>query len=59
MYKNTDMTPTSRNRRPYVNIPVPLAAAIGIEAGEEVEWELLSRGELRLLRPHAPKPSPR
>jgi len=42
--------------RPYVNIPVPLAAAIGLEAGEEVEWQLLSRGELRLLRPHAPKP---
>jgi hypothetical protein len=45
--------------RPYVNIPVPLAAAIGLEAGEEVEWELLSRGELRLLRPHAPKSRPR
>jgi len=42
--------------RPYVNIPVPLAAAIGLEAGEAVEWELLSRGELRLRRPHAPKP---
>ena len=45
--------------RPYVNIPVSLAAAIGLEAGEEVEWELLSRGELRLLRPHAPKPGAR
>jgi len=45
--------------RPYVNIPVPLAAAIGLEAGEEVEWQLLSRGELRLLRPHAPKPRTR
>ncbi len=41
--------------RPYVNIPIPLAAAIGLEAGEEVEWELLSRGELHLLRPNAPK----
>jgi hypothetical protein len=45
--------------RPYVNIPIPLAAAIGLEAGEEVEWELLSRGELRLLRPQAPKPCSR
>jgi hypothetical protein len=45
--------------RPYVNIPVPLAAAIGLDAGEHVEWELLSRGELRLLRPHAPKPRAR
>ncbi len=37
----------------YVNFPLPLAAAIGLEAGEEVEWELLERGELRLVRPHA------
>lgn len=42
--------------RPYINVPIPLAAAIGLDAGEEVEWELLSRGELRLLRPNAPKP---
>lgn len=42
--------------RPYVNIPVPLAAAIGLEPGEEVEWELLGRGELHLVRKHAPKP---
>ena len=40
----------------HVNFPMPLAAAIGLEAGEEVEWELLDRGELRLLRPHAPAP---
>jgi len=40
----------------YVNFPLPLAAAIGLEAGEEVEWELLDRGELRLLRPHALPP---
>ena len=45
--------------RPFLNIPIPLAAAIGLEAGEEVEWELLSRGELRLLRPQAPKPRTR
>jgi hypothetical protein len=45
--------------RPYLNIPIPLAAAIALEAGEEVEWELLSRGELRLLRPNAPKPKGR
>ena len=42
--------------RPYVNIPVPLAAAIGLEAGEKVEWELLERGELHLVRRTAPKP---
>lgn len=36
--------------RPYVFIPVPLAAAMGIEGGEEVEWEVLDRGELHLVR---------
>jgi hypothetical protein len=36
--------------RLYVYFPLPLAAAIGLEAGEEVEWELLDRGELHLLR---------
>ena len=40
----------------YVNFPLPLAAAIGLEAGEDVEWELLDRGELHLVRPHAPPP---
>jgi hypothetical protein len=40
----------------YVNFPLPLAAAIGLEAGEDVEWELLDRGELRLVRPHALPP---
>ena len=42
--------------RPYVFIPVPLAAAIGIEGGEEVEWELLDRGELHFVRHDVPKP---
>ena len=40
----------------YVNFPLPLAAAIGLEAGEDVEWELLDRGELHLVRPHALPP---
>ena len=40
----------------YVNFPLPLAAAIGLEAGEQVEWELLDRRELHLVRPHAPPP---
>jgi hypothetical protein len=43
--------------RLYVYFPLPLAAAIGLEAGEEVQWELLERGELHLLRPQAPKPT--
>lgn len=46
-----------QKERLYVNIPVPLAAAIGMKAGEEVEWELLARGELHLVRHDAPKPS--
>ena len=36
--------------RLYVYFPLPLAAAIGLEAGEEVEWELLDRRELHLVR---------
>lgn len=42
--------------RLYINVPVPLAAAIGLEPGEEVEWELLSRGELHLVRKQPTKP---
>jgi hypothetical protein len=45
--------------RPYLFVPIPLAAAIDLEPGEEVEWELLSRNELHLVRPAAPKPSTR
>ena len=44
--------------RPYLFVPIPLAAAIGLEAGEEVEWELLSRHELHLVRRNAPKLPP-
>ena len=40
----------------YVNVPLPLAAAIGLEAGESVQWELLKRGELHLVRPQAAPP---
>lgn len=40
----------------YVNFPLPLAAAIGLAAGEPVEWELLDRGELHLVRPQASAP---
>ena len=32
--------------RLYVYFPLPLAAAIGLQAGEEVQWELLDLGEL-------------
>jgi hypothetical protein len=49
----------SRGQQPrlYVSFPLALAAAIGLEPGEEVQWELLDRGELHLLRPNHPDPS--
>jgi hypothetical protein len=40
--------------RLYVYFPLPLAAAIGLRAGEEVQWELLDRGELHLVREQVP-----
>lgn len=43
----------------YVSFPLALAAAIGLQAGEIVQWELLDRGELHLIRPEAPLPSTR
>jgi hypothetical protein len=46
-----------QNPRLYVNFPLALAAAIGLEPGEEVQWELLERGELHLVRPHSPTPA--
>ena len=47
----------NQQARLYVYFPLPLAAAIGLEAGEEVQWELLDRGELHLVR-NQPPPSP-
>ena len=46
-----------QNPRLYVSFPLALAAAIGLEPGEAVQWELLNRGELHLRRPDAPPPS--
>jgi hypothetical protein len=34
----------------YVYIPIPLAAAIGLNPGDTVQWELLDRDELHLIR---------
>ena len=45
--------------RLYVYFPLPLAAAIGLTAGELVEWELLDRGELHLVRHQLPAPRAR
>jgi len=48
-----------QNVRLFVYLPMPLAAALGMSGGEEVEWELLSRAELRLTRTAAPPPKAR
>ena len=45
--------------RLYVYFPLPLAAAIGLAPGEQVEWELLDRGELHLVRHQIPAPRAR
>ena len=46
----------SRGQQPrlYVSFPLALAAAIGLEPGESVQWELLDRGELHLVRTTVP-----
>jgi len=48
----------SKQQRPrlYVYVPLPLAAAIGLQAGEQVQWELLDRRELHLVRLNPPPP---
>ena len=46
-----------QNPRLYVSFPLALAAAIGLEPGEAVQWELLDCGELHLLRPQTPPPT--
>jgi len=53
----------SKGQQPrlYVSFPLALAAAIGLEPGDEVQWELLDRQELHLVRltPSAPTTSRR
>jgi hypothetical protein len=46
-----------RATRLFVNIPMALAAALDIQAGERVRWQLLGRDELRLVRLEAPTPA--
>jgi len=45
--------------RLYVSFPLALAAAIGLEPGDSVQWELLDRGELHLVRLQTPSPTTR
>ena len=48
----------SKRRPPrfFVNVPLPLAAALDLSAGEQVQWQLLDRSDLRLKRLAAPAP---
>lgn len=46
--------PKGQTPKLYVYFPIPLAAAIGLEPGEEVQWELLDRKELHLVRKKPP-----
>jgi hypothetical protein len=43
--------------RLYVSFPLALAAAIGLGPGDQVQWELLDRGELHLIRLAAAPPT--
>ncbi len=48
----------SRGQQPrlYVSFPLALATAIGLEPGDAVQWELLDRRELHLVRLSPPLP---
>lgn len=49
----------SKGQQPrlYVSFPLALAASIGLNPGDEVQWELLARGELHLVRLEPPPPT--
>ncbi len=51
--------PKGQTPKLYVYFPLALAAAIGLEPGEEVQWELLDRGELHLVRKNPAPPNTR
>ena len=48
-----------RADRFYVFIPLPLAAAIGLQAGEEFQWSLADRNALEVHRLASPTPATR
>jgi hypothetical protein len=50
--------PKNQAARFYVNIPLPLAAALALQAGEPVQWRLLAENELRLVRKKTALPKP-
>jgi len=50
-------SPQGRAARLFVNIPMPLAGALDIQAGERIRWQLLGRSDMRLVRLEAPSPA--
>jgi hypothetical protein len=46
-----------RAARLFVNIPMPLAAALDLQAGERIRWQVLGRSDLRLVRLAAVSPA--
>ena len=46
-----------RAARLFVNIPMPSAAALDIQAGERIRWQLLGPSDLRLVRRETPSPA--
>jgi hypothetical protein len=43
-----------RAARLFVNVPLALAAALDMQPGERLRWQLLNRSDLRLIRLDAP-----
>jgi hypothetical protein len=43
--------------RLYVSFPLAIAAAIDLNPGDHVQWELLDRDELHLVRLTSPPPT--
>lgn len=41
--------------RLFIGVPLALAAALGLEPGEEVQWELVDRKKLYLVREPRPR----
>ena len=39
-----------RAARLFVNVPLALAAALDMQPGERLRWQLLNRSDLRLIR---------
>jgi hypothetical protein len=45
-----------RAARLFVNVPLALAAALDMQPGERIRWQLINRSDLRLIRLDSPPP---